>query len=203
MKKVLLAVAMALPLAVLAVGWQVSAQDGNLEDPLPPDGEFYESVPGDEAAMWQQGSKMQEMMEKLGITEEQLDALKAGRTAHMKEMIEIGSKLKIAQIELRELMNEHGNDQAVLAKHNEINGIRSQMSDVRVRHHLAQRALFSAEQWDKVSKVFSVMKKRRSGRGFGQHSMRGGRQGYGGQRQYMSPRRGFGGGQGRMAPRGQ
>lgn len=203
MKKVLLVVAVALPLALLAAGWQASAQDGDDNQMLPPDNDSFQPNMIDDTPLLPQGGKMQEFMEKLGITEEQMAALQEARVEHMKEMIEIGARLRVAQIELRELIGDYGNDQAVLAKNNEINGIRTQIADLRLRHQLAQRALFTAEQWDKVSKAFSMMKHRRTGagRGFGD---RGTHPGFGGPRGGKGmPQRNFSGPRGGMQPRNQ
>jgi len=59
----------------------------------------------------------------LGLTETQTAQLETLRSENLKARIELGAKLKIAALELAELMKTQGNDDAVLQKAAEISAV--------------------------------------------------------------------------------
>ena len=107
--------------------------------------------------------------EELGLTEEQSEQLENLRSEHMKEMIEQQARLKIAYMELAELMKDKGNDAAVLQKHEELAALRNIAAGSSIKHRLAVRAIFTDEQWQKVGKLWRFGQFQ-SYRGFGRGS---------------------------------
>ena len=110
---------------------------------------------------------VQQFKEELGLTAEQEAKLEALRFEHMKARIEIGAKMKVAGIELATLMNKYGNDQAVLQKSSELTALRNQISEMMIKHRLECRAVFTAEQWDKISLIQRLGRGMRGGHGRG------------------------------------
>jgi hypothetical protein len=169
--------------AVLATaGWQAFAQEETPVEPVATEQDSF--VPG-----W----RFEQLKEELGVTDSQLEKLADERTAHRKDMIAMKANLQIAMLDLAELMKEHGNDAAVVAKSQEVSGIRSKMADLMVQHQLAVRAVFTADQWEKIGKMRGLMGKHR---GFGRQFRPGYRQGIG-QGGFMRGGRGFRPGTGR------
>ena len=117
------------------------------------------------------------MTQELGLTADQLTKLQAMRVENQKEMIQIRADLQLKYLELAELMKAQGNDDAVKAKHAEIQAIMTQMSAMRLNHRLGHRSIFTAEQWQKLSTLRGNF---RNGMGRGNYGNRmGGRGNYG------------------------
>lgn len=101
----------------------------------------------------------------LGLTEEQEKQLEDLKVAHQKIMLEMGADLKIAQMELGQLMEERGNDDAVKAKSAEITALLTKIREEQINHKLATRAIFTDEQWTKISKLKKYVGRHSKGRG--------------------------------------
>ena len=153
MKKVLMLIGAAVLVASAGLAISASAQDDvaaadeGFFDMPPGPGEAYQDAPPPDGRPF---GFVQRIKEELGLTDEQVAKLEALRLEHMKARIEIGAKMKVAGLELATLMKEHGNDQAVLQKSSELTALRNQAAEMAVKHQLERRAVFTAEQWDKV-----------------------------------------------------
>jgi Spy/CpxP family protein refolding chaperone len=153
MKKAVILAAMVVITGALGMIFIASADDTK----LPPDPETMVDAPPpfyqDEAAPDPEPpfSRFEWMKEELGLSQEQLDKLESLRLEQWKGQIELGAKVKIASLELAELLKTRGNDDAVLKKSAELTGLRNQMADLMIKHQLARRAIFTDEQWAKVS----------------------------------------------------
>ena len=154
MKKLILVAAV----AVLAGSFGL-AMTASADDVAPPEtDDVFEMLPpqedvADDPATPPQFRRHDWLMAELGITDEQNAKLEQLRTEHWKTRIELQAKLKIAGLELAELMKTKGNDDAVLQKNGEISALRNQSADMMVRHQLDRRAVFTDEQWQKVVKL--------------------------------------------------
>ena len=98
-----------------------------------------------------------DMMEQLGITEEQKTELASLRVEQQKQTIDLSAQLKKAHLELGQLMKGHGNDDAVVAKHAEVTAVTGKLQALKLQQQLATRAIFTPEQWKKVGPRFSRM----------------------------------------------
>lgn len=132
------------------------------------------------------------LQEELGLTADQISKLESLRLEGQKEMIQIKADLQVKHLELSELMKAQGNDDAVKAKSAEIQSIMNKMAAMRTSHQLSHRAVFTAEQWQKVSSLKGMMYSRMD---------RGYRDGMRGHRSSMRSNRSSGRGLG--TPRGR
>ena len=84
-----------------------------------------------------------DLKEKLGLTDEQIDKLKAIKLEHEKAAIKARAELKIKELELRELMQATEPDElAIKAKVKEIEDLRTRLMMNRINGRLeAQRVL--------------------------------------------------------------
>ena len=150
MKRVLIfAAGAAMAIGLAGIAFTALAQDETPE-PAPPPYEAY---------AWQQFQRgypggpfcrLTAFREELGLSNEQIEQLQQLSFDHQRRMVELQARLRIAGIELAELMRERGNDEAVMAKAMEINGLRTEMTGLGVRHHLDRRAVFTDEQWESI-----------------------------------------------------
>lgn len=120
------------------------------------------------------------MQERLNLTDEQVTQLQDLRLVHQKEVIPYHSNLKIKRLELREMIAKGESEKALLKKNEEINEIKSKLSELRLKHQLKVREIVGEEN-------FKLMGIGRGGKGvgMGNHCMDGPR-GFG------RPGRGYG-----------
>ncbi|HUX07484.1 MAG TPA: hypothetical protein VMX35_09245 [Acidobacteriota bacterium] len=174
MKKMILVAAAAVLAGSFGLAMSVSVDDVTPPEPekalevLPPQ-EDTAAEPAPPTRFWRHDWLKTE----LGLTDEQSAKLEQMRSEHWKAQIELKAKLQVAGIELAELMKTKGNDDAVLQKAAEISALRNQTAEMMVRNQLDRRAVFTDEQWEKVSKLQSAvgyMKMRHGDRRFdGRH----------------------------------
>ena len=98
--------------------------------------------------------------------DDQIQKLEKIRLEEQKDKIELMSKLKIAQLEMCELMKTRGNDDVVLKKSEELKALRNQMAEIMLRNRLAKRAVYTDEQWEKINQLSKLKKFRHGGRHF-------------------------------------
>ena len=168
MKNAILVIGAASLAAILTLAMTAKAQDEDPAEftqvPMPDVVEAYDDAPAPP-----QFRMAEKIKAELGLTETQTAQLETLRSENLKARIELGAKLKIAALELAELMKTQGNDDAVLQKAAEISALRSQMADLTIKHKLAVRNVFTAEQWKKVSelkRMGNFIRNRRGGHGF-------------------------------------
>lgn len=110
------------------------------------------------------------MKERLGLTDQQMEQLRSRRLEAAKERVKIRSDMRIARIELRELMTSPTPDEkAVMAKARQIGDLYAQLLETRVAHGLALKKILSPEQQQKLREM------RAAGRGPGPREGRPGR----------------------------
>lgn len=109
--------------------------------------------------VWAQGmGKMQGMksgqpgtgmmiQERLNLTDEQVTKLQELRLNHQKEVIPYHSDLKIKMLELREMITKGESEKALLKKNQEINEIKTKLSDLRLKHQLKVREIVGKENY--------------------------------------------------------
>ena len=150
MKKVLIfAVGALIAIGLAGISFSALAQDEPAERTTPPDDPndwqpFYRGYPGGHFC------RLSALREELELSDEQIEQLQQLSFSHQRRMVELQAQLRIAGMELAELMRERGNDEAVMAKAMEINGLRTEMMQLGVRHQLDRRAVFTDEQWETI-----------------------------------------------------
>jgi Spy/CpxP family protein refolding chaperone len=161
---VILAGVVALTLAVSASN-DDPVKEATIEQPISP-ADFDEPFPGlQDEHTWHPGSHLEALKEELGLTQEQLDKLESLSVDHQKQMIELGAKLKVAYVEIEQLLLDRGNDDAVKAKSTEITSLMAKVGELRVSHQLARRAVFTDEQWEKIKSMRAFGGRHMMGRG--------------------------------------
>ncbi len=150
MKRVLIFVAgAAIAFGLAGIAFTTLAQDETPEPAPPPDDPyqwqwFQRGYPGGPFC------RLIALREELGLSDEQIEQLEQLSFDHQRRMVELQARLRIAGMELAGLMRERGNDEAAMAKAMEINGLRTEMMGLSVRHQLDRRAVFTDEQWETI-----------------------------------------------------
>ncbi|MCG8606606.1 Spy/CpxP family protein refolding chaperone [bacterium] len=100
-----------------------------------------------------QGSlgNIERFSEELGLSDEQVASIKEARFATQKQGIELRSKIKIAQLELKELMQQESVDENEVKRQVEkVGDLRTNQMQNRVQSQLKVRAILTAEQRSKL-----------------------------------------------------
>jgi Spy/CpxP family protein refolding chaperone len=87
------------------------------------------------------------MQERLNLTDEQVTQLQDLRLVHQKEVIPYHSDLKIKRLELREMIAKGESEKALLKKNEEINEIKTKLSELRLKHLLKVREIVGEENF--------------------------------------------------------
>lgn len=87
------------------------------------------------------------MQERLNLTDEQKSQLQDLRLTHQKEVIPYHSDLKIKMIELKEMIAKGESEKNLLKKNNEINEIKTKLSELRLKHQLKVREIVGEENF--------------------------------------------------------
>jgi Spy/CpxP family protein refolding chaperone len=87
------------------------------------------------------------MQERLDLTDEQVAQLQDLQLAHQKEVIPYHSDLIIKRLELREMIAKGESEKALLKKNEEINEIKTKLSDLRLKHQLKVREIVGEENF--------------------------------------------------------
>jgi hypothetical protein len=141
------------------------------------------------AAKAQPGMLMK-MADKLELTEQQIGQLQDLKIQHEKDLIQKQADLKLARLELKEIMIKVNIDEkAALSKQDRISGIKGEIAKAKLQHKLAARKVLDDKQLAKFKEL--SMKERPFGRS---HKM-GGCCGRGGPHM-MGPGHGMGPGMG-------
>jgi Spy/CpxP family protein refolding chaperone len=111
------------------------------------------------------------MAEKLGLTDQQVEQMRALQVKHQTDMIMRRAELKIARLELREIMmNAKLNENSALSKQDQISKMKSDIARVNLQHKIAMRKILTDEQQKKWQEMRHEMRP-----GPGRHHGRGGR----------------------------
>lgn len=93
------------------------------------------------------------MAEYLELTDEQTERHREIRLETQKQIIPLQADLKMARLELREMMSDGAAQSAVDAKIDEIGRIRTEMQKLRVGQHIQFREVLTEEQQQKLKKM--------------------------------------------------
>jgi len=111
------------------------------------------------------------MAEKLGLTEQQIEQMHGLMAKHQTDMIMRRAELKIARLELREIMmNPKLNENAALSKLDQISKMKSDIARLNLQHKIAMRKMLNDEQFKKWQDMRGDMRPQ-----FGRRHGRGGR----------------------------
>ena len=112
--------------------------------------------------------------EKLELSDEQKEKIKGQMVEVEKKEIEINSKLKITQIELREIMDTpQPNLNRAMEKVEEMGALRTELQKVRVSSMVFFKGLLTPEQYDKFEKMKGTLGERMRARKQAQWDERG------------------------------
>jgi Spy/CpxP family protein refolding chaperone len=100
----------------------------------------------------------------LELTDNQRDRIRDLRTAHQKDMVKRRADLRIARIELRELIDSDADRAQIDAKIEQIGQLRTEMQKAQVGHRLEVKELLTPEQLEKLEDLRPVGKGFRQGR---------------------------------------
>jgi len=93
------------------------------------------------------------VVEKLGLTDEQVQRLQETAIEHQKQAIQRNSQVKVLELELRQLWKAETPDEAkVLAKVKELAKVRQEQMVARTEHRLAMHKVLTPEQRQQVRK---------------------------------------------------
>lgn len=114
------------------------------------------------------------VVEKLGLSDEQVQRLQETAIEHQKQAIQRNSQVKVLELELRQLWKADTPDEAkILAKVKELAKVRQEQMVARTEHRLAMHKVLTPEQRQQVRKgIARGIAQRR----FGQAGVRGPRQ---------------------------
>lgn len=107
-------------------------------------------------------AKRERLLKALNLTEEQREAIKDLTISSRKENINVTAKLKVARLDLMELMDEAKPDtKAINSKLNEITKLRATLMKNRIDHLLAMKKILTPEQWKKAKgmRLWHAMRK--------------------------------------------
>jgi len=111
---------------------------------------------------WQ--AKKAQMYEKLGITEEQKQALKTHRESHRNEMKALGGQIKEKRKALHQtLVDPKADDNAIVSANNEIKALTNSLADSRLKGVLEVRKILTPEQFQKFNEIRKKHKGKRHG----------------------------------------
>ncbi len=91
--------------------------------------------------------------ELLELTPDQINKMKDSKAAVQKKMIPLQADLKLARLELREMMRSDASKSALEAKVDEIGKIKSTMQKIRIGHTLELKSMLTDEQKKKLESM--------------------------------------------------
>ena len=113
--------------------------------------------------------------DKLGLTDQQIEQMRSLRVKHQSDMIMRRAELKVAQLELREMMmSSKLNESAALSKQEQISKMKSDIAKLKLQNRIAMRKILTDEQlkkWQDMRKDMRPGPGHRPGRGA--HGFRG------------------------------
>ncbi|MCX7920187.1 MAG: Spy/CpxP family protein refolding chaperone [bacterium] len=110
--------------------------------------------------------------QKLNLTDEQKEKIKAAKLQFMKETLPIRNELSIKKIELQELWSaEEPDAKKIIAKQKEINDLTAKLSEKMVYHRIEMSKILTPEQKQMMKKGMGAMKMSRGKDGFGGYGM--------------------------------
>lgn len=90
--------------------------------------------------------KPMEMAEKLNLNAEQNEQMHQLRVKHQKTIIPITADLKLARLELEELIRSDGSSKKIDAAIGKINDLKGKFLKIRIKHRIAMRNILTDDQ---------------------------------------------------------
>lgn len=97
------------------------------------------------------GQRM-EMCEQLNLTEEQQEKMHDLRVAHQKQMVPLQADLKLAHLELEELVRDGDTSKKLDAAIKKVNDLKAKQFDMQIKHRMEVGSVLTDEQkaiWQK------------------------------------------------------
>ena len=114
---------------------------------------FAEAEPGRRG---DRGNMHRKMMAELNLTDAQKNKLQSLRSAHQKQMVHLQSAVKIAQIELRDVLRQDSpKKDEVKARIAAANIAQNKMREARIMNRLESKGVFTVEQLKKMEALRS------------------------------------------------
>lgn len=99
-----------------------------------------------------------EMAKELGLSEDQVKKIDALALKHRTEMIKMTADLKIAHLEMQDLMGSSASDSDIKSKAKAVSALRQKIEDAQLTHMLDCRKLLTAEQQKKMKAMCAPMR---------------------------------------------
>jgi Spy/CpxP family protein refolding chaperone len=100
-----------------------------------------------------------EIAKELGLTNEQSEKIDQMALKHRKEMVKLQADLKIARMELQDLIEDNASDSDIRKKSNEIKLLGNKEHEARTEHMLDVRKVLTAEQQKKLKSLNRNMRR--------------------------------------------
>jgi Spy/CpxP family protein refolding chaperone len=97
-------------------------------------------------------------VKELGLTDDQAQKIDDLSLKHRKENIKAQADMKVAQIELQDLIENQASDSDIRKKSKEVFQLRERMHDAKIEHMLAIRKLLTPEQQKKLKGLKTMMR---------------------------------------------
>jgi len=98
-----------------------------------------------------QGPGMGMLAEELSLTDQQKGQMESMAFQHQKQMIPLRADLKLAKLELREIMaTARVDEKAAISKNEKISSIKAEISKMKLLHKLEMRKILTEEQQAKL-----------------------------------------------------
>jgi len=106
--------------------------------------------------------KRMDMCEQLNLTDEQQEKMHDLKVAHQKEMVPLQADLKLAHLELEELIRDGDISKKMDAAIKKVNDLKASQFEKQIKHRLEVGKILTDEQK-------AIWQKHRTGRGKGRH----------------------------------
>jgi Spy/CpxP family protein refolding chaperone len=97
------------------------------------------------------------MVIKLGLSEDQVKTIEALSRKHCTAMIRLDADLKIAHLEMQELLGSGASDSDIKSKAKAVSSLRRKIEDAQLDHMLECRKQLTAEQQKKLKSACPMM----------------------------------------------
>jgi len=143
----------AIALLMLSLGSAVALADTNPPSPQvfaqKPDGSMRPQRVGDSRGV----SHRSRLMQELNLTQEQMQRLDALHQQSKKQMEQPRQALRQAKQDLANLMASNADENAIRAKHNQLQQLQQQMANVRFQNMLEMRKVLTPEQRQRFAQL--------------------------------------------------
>jgi len=105
-------------------------------------------------SIYAQTGKLFRMAEKLKLTDQQVEQIQEIKLRHDREMIRLKADLKLARLDLKEIMMKAKIDEkAALSKQDNISKVKASIDKTRLQHKLDIRRILTEDQFKQLQKM--------------------------------------------------